>query len=532
MAVNRGAWLLLPVLLAAALFLPAIGRRTIFISDEARYALLARNMLEHGHWLVPHIDDEVHMEKPPLFMWAIAVLSLIPGDVTELTAALPAAVCGIAGVGVTFLLGRWLFGPLAGLLGALILTTTAGYFWLARAVLADMMMTLFIIGSAWAFWTAIDTPGSGRRAMIACYVCLGLALSTKGPAGLIPILAFTAFLIVEDGWRGLRRLRLPLGVAIIALIASPWAIAFAVQREASYLQTVLRDDYIGPHVAWAGVGELLFAVGPLGLKALPWSLFVPAAIWFGCRDADAATRRKFRFLSCWALVYVVLITISTHKRERYLLPVYPALALMVGWLWHRWLVSSDRRALTIHGWLWSALGIAAAVALLLPLRLRTEAAILLPASPTLKLSAAAAIAVAGAAGLWAASTSRPRVAFAVIALTTASMLTYEAWTMSRRHNEHFDVKSFATKIASHVGADDDVMAFESARLSYDFYLRRPVRGVRDARQLAASVTHGRPVYVIADERAWRNLGANGLQLDVLERAELAGRAVMFASVTR
>ena len=96
MGVNRTGWLLLPVLLAAALFLPALGERTIYISDEARYALLARNMIERGHWLVPHIGGDVHLEKPPLFMWAIAVLSLIPGDVTELTAALPAAVSGIA----------------------------------------------------------------------------------------------------------------------------------------------------------------------------------------------------------------------------------------------------------------------------------------------------------------------------------------------------------------------------------------------------------------------------------------------------
>src|SRR5437867_11723300 len=111
MGVNRTGWLLLPVLLAAALFLPALGERTIYISDEARYALLARNMIERGHWLVPHIGGDVHLEKPPLFMWAMAVLSLIPGYVTELTAALTVVVSGIAGVGVSFLLERRLYGP-------------------------------------------------------------------------------------------------------------------------------------------------------------------------------------------------------------------------------------------------------------------------------------------------------------------------------------------------------------------------------------------------------------------------------------
>jgi 4-amino-4-deoxy-L-arabinose transferase-like glycosyltransferase len=533
MGVNRTGWLLLPMLLAAALFLPALGARTIYISDEARYALLARNMIERGHWLVPHIGGEVHMEKPPLFMWAIALVSLIPGDVTELTAALPAAVSGIAGVAVTFLLGRRLFGPGAGLLGAIVLATTSGYFSLARAVLADMTMTLFILCSVWAFWSAVETSASGIRAMIVCYVCLGLALSTKGPAGLTPLLAFAAFLLAEGGWRGLRRLRLPMGIAIVALIASPWAIAFALQREASYVQTVLRDDYLGPHVAmWEGVRELFFAAGPLGVKFLPWSLFLPAALYFGCRDADAATRRAFRFLICWAFAYVVVITLMTHKRERYLLPVYPAVALMVGWLWQRWISSADRRALRVHSWLWGALATAAGIALLLPLRLRTEEAILLPPSPTLKLAAAAGIVVSGAVGLWAASTGRPRVAVSIMALTTASMLTYEAWTIGQRHNERYDVKEFARRVADHVGPGDDLLAFESARLSYDFYLRRPVKGIRDGKELVASITRARPVYVIADERAWRNLDASGLRLQIVERTKLAGRAVMLANVTR
>jgi len=530
---NRTGWLLVPVLVAAALFLPAIGRRTIYVSDEARYALLARNMIEHGHWLVPHIDGEVHLEKPPLYMWTIAVLSLIPGDVNEWTAALPAAVSGIAGVGMTFVLGRRLFGPLGAFLAALALATTSGYFWLARAVLADMTMTFFIVCSVWAFWSAIESPGSDVRPMIVCYVCLGLALSSKGPAGLLPVVVFAAFLITEDGWRGVRRLRLPMGAAIVALIASPWAAAFALQRETNYLQTVLRDDYMGPHVAmWGRVGEVFFAAGPLGLKFLPWSLFVPAALWYGCRDADAATRRAFRFLLCWALVYVVLITITSHRRERYLLPVYPALALMVGGLWQRWMRSPDRRALRIHGWLWSATAAVAAIVLVSPLPLRTEEAVLLPASLGLKIVVAAGILASGAVGLWAASAGRTRVAFAIIALTTASMLTYEAWTVGRRYTAHYDVKGFARRVADHVGPADDLLAFESGRLSYDFYLRRPVKGIRDASELAASVTSGRPVYVIADERAWRNLDARGFRLHVLERTELAGRAVMLANVSR
>src|SRR5262249_9545653 len=100
-----GYWSL-ALLVAVALFLPGTGDRPLYVSDEARYALIARNMLETGHWLVPKIGSEVHLEKPPLFMWAIAGLGLFTGDVTERTAAWPAALSGGGGVMATVLLGR------------------------------------------------------------------------------------------------------------------------------------------------------------------------------------------------------------------------------------------------------------------------------------------------------------------------------------------------------------------------------------------------------------------------------------------
>src|SRR6185503_9497370 len=102
---------LAPLIVAAVLYLPGIGQRILYIGDEARYALLARNMVETGDWLVPRLGAEVHMEKSPLFIWAIAALSLAGRKVTELTAVLPSALSGIGGVAATVVLGRRLFGP-------------------------------------------------------------------------------------------------------------------------------------------------------------------------------------------------------------------------------------------------------------------------------------------------------------------------------------------------------------------------------------------------------------------------------------
>jgi len=199
---------LAPLTLAAMLFLPGIGERILYSGDEARYALLARNMVETGDWLVPRIGREVHLEKSPLFIWSIAALSLGHREVTELTAVLPAALSGIAGVGATLLLGRRMFDGRTGLLAALILATTWGYFWHARLALADMMVTFFIVVSLVAFWAGAADGASRRLPMALFWLCLGLGYSAKGPAGLMPLLPCAVFLVMEHGWRGLGRLRL------------------------------------------------------------------------------------------------------------------------------------------------------------------------------------------------------------------------------------------------------------------------------------------------------------------------------------
>src|SRR5207247_1721616 len=135
--------------------------------------------------------------------------SLARRDVTELTAVLPAALSGIAGVGATLLLGRRMFNAGTGLLGALILATTWGYYWHARLALADMMVTFFIVVSLVAFWAGA-ADGAGRRWPMALFWrCLGLGYSATGPAGprrLLPCAVFRgrARGSRHPGGRGLR----------------------------------------------------------------------------------------------------------------------------------------------------------------------------------------------------------------------------------------------------------------------------------------------------------------------------------------
>jgi 4-amino-4-deoxy-L-arabinose transferase-like glycosyltransferase len=518
---------LAPLLVAAALFLPSIGERLIYIGDEARYALLARNMVQTGDWLVPRIGSEVHLEKTPLFIWSIAALSLARRDVTELTAVLPAAVSGIAGVGMTVVLGRWMFGLRAGVLGGLVLATTWGYFWHARLALADMMVTAFVIAGAAAFWAAVGRGGQRRLPMALFWVCLGLALSAKGPVGLMPLLPCAAFLVADQGWSGLRRLRPLTGIALVALISVPWALAFAFQPETNYVQSVLIEDFLAPRLrGWRHASEVFWAVGPIGLGFMPWTPFLPSAVRHGWwRPESDDTRRAFRFLAFWVLAYVVVITLMPHKRDRYLVPTYPALALMVGWLWDRWMTRPVASALRLHGGVWAAAAALGAVAVVLPLRPRLELAVLVPPTLAAKLLLVGLLAAAAALTLVAAVAGRPLAMFLAICVPIVLALAYETRIFVAGHNRAYDIKGLGERLAHRATPDAEFVTYRYQPLALQFYSGRTVKRARDVAELTELVSTGRPVYVVAEDRGWRELGNAAAAWRVVDQAHLAGRSV-------
>src|SRR5262249_20091344 len=128
-----------------------IGRAPVWEPNNARWILLARDMVEHGHWLMPEIRGVPNegLYKPQLFAWAIALASLRKGAVTEPPAAIPPLVSALAGIVAVFAIGRHLWGVRAGVLAGLILTTTLNYFVFAQQSLADVMMAAAMV---WALY--------------------------------------------------------------------------------------------------------------------------------------------------------------------------------------------------------------------------------------------------------------------------------------------------------------------------------------------------------------------------------------------
>ena len=171
------------VAVALPQFLLGLGDRGIWTPLEARYALVAREMLEAGHWVLPHLGGQVYADKPPLLFWSIAFISALGSGVTEWTARLPTALAAVCVCLVTWRLGVRLFSPTSGLMAALVLATSGGFFWSGRQALPDMLLTLWTTTACWAVWEWL--AGMRRKAAIAAGACMGLATLSKGPVGLV-----------------------------------------------------------------------------------------------------------------------------------------------------------------------------------------------------------------------------------------------------------------------------------------------------------------------------------------------------------
>jgi len=315
-----------------ALLFVDLGAWVFVANDEARFPVMARDVLAHGNWLLPEIAGRPMLNKPPLHAWLIAMVSLPGGAVTPRTAALPSALGGLGVVLATAWLGTRLFGERVGVTAGFITATTEGVFSLARSPVPDMTLTLAITAAVCAF--ALAELEQRRGALTAFYGLTGLAFLAKGPAGLIPLAAALAYELGLHGRRGPRRLLSAPGLVILALLIVPWPVLALQAGRDDFVREVLVKDMQGQYLGLRGWHwqRLVEPVIQGAMLLLPWSALTPFAVWAAARERDPHEARPARLVLVWAATAFLLIAISERQRSRYYLPLCPPLALLVaGW---------------------------------------------------------------------------------------------------------------------------------------------------------------------------------------------------------
>jgi len=327
----RGRHLFLAGVCLFALF-AGIGRVSMWEPDEARFAEATRQMLARGDVLTPWFNDRPRFEKPVGLYWLQLPFFAVLGS-SELAARLPVALAGAGCVLFTYLIGRRLFGGQAAWIAALALVTCFRIITHARQGLTDIPALLFQMIAMHGFLRAYQDVSPGR-AWMAGWGAIGLAALSKGPVAAIPLVVWAVYLTAMRDWSGLRRLRIVPGVLVAAAIAAPWYVYMVAVHGQAFVDVALVSEVVSR--AGGDVGPrrgLLYYFDVWPADLLPWTPFFLLALgYFALARArlNAGERRAALFPAVWFLVVVGTFSLSRSKLPHYILPAYPAAALLVG----------------------------------------------------------------------------------------------------------------------------------------------------------------------------------------------------------
>ncbi len=322
-------------LLCLGLYLPGLAALPVLDRDEARFAQATRQMLESGDYLRIRFQDEARNKKPAGIYWlqsaAVAALSTA-GSSAIWPYRLPSLLGALAAVLVTFALGRALVGNEAALLGAALLASALGVVAEAHLAKTDAVLLATAAAAQGALALLYRDARRGaaplRRWALLFWTAQGVAILVKGPVvPLLSLLTAGSLTLADRDARWLGRLRPLWGVPLMLAIALPWFIAITSATGGAFMGEAIGHDFLGKlagtqeaHGAWPGTYLLL-----LFLSFWPGSLLLaPAASWAWQARAQPAER----FLIAWAVPFWLALELVPTKLPHYLLPAYPALALL------------------------------------------------------------------------------------------------------------------------------------------------------------------------------------------------------------
>jgi 4-amino-4-deoxy-L-arabinose transferase-like glycosyltransferase len=326
-------WMIWTFAAAIALtYFGLLGRFALAEPDEARYAEIAREMIELHDWVTPHLNYVKYFEKPPLMYWLTALNFLLFG-MSEFVVRLWPALFAIGGILVTSVVARSMYGEWVGYAAAALLAATPFYFGLGQIVILDMPLTALMTIALGAFWVGWHDSRRRRSSVRIFYAASALAALTKGPVAIVLIGGIVVvFLVLQRELRALRWLISPLGVVIFGAIALPWFVLVS-RRNAEFLDFFIVKQHLDRFLRPTEHQEPIWFFIPIVFGGmLPWTAFVllaPRVLWRFLRRV-AARRLSAAAVFCivWSSVVVLFFSLSGSKLATYALPAFCPLAIL------------------------------------------------------------------------------------------------------------------------------------------------------------------------------------------------------------
>lgn len=363
----------LAVILAAQALPGILWPRALWFSDEVRYANVFEHLSQAGKWLVMYLNGEPYPDKPPVYFWLLAALRpLFKGPAPGLFFT-GAAVSALAMIGATLGLNRLVLKGSRGLGLAAGLVLLTCFYWIGVAHYSrmDLLFAALICCSHVCLYRGLSRP-SAPGLLLAGFGLAALAVLTKGPLGFVfPLAASAGWL----AWRGdLRRLikrDVAQGLALAVLITGAWLGGAWLMGEHDFVRNIFtKQIYERAVVASHHRQPWWHYFATLPLAWLPWTFMLfllplrrllSPEFWRGLWASRRAGDPGLAYIWAMALTGFTVLTLVSIKIIIYLMPLFPALALLTA----RALGGLDQRG--VRNLCWMAGGILAVAAVNLPL---------------------------------------------------------------------------------------------------------------------------------------------------------------------
>ncbi len=318
-------------LAALAYWLLNAANHDLWGPDETRYTQVARELLGRGNWLLLTLHGEPYDEKPPLPFWILAaMLSLKGGAISELLLRLPSILAGLATLLLTYDIGRKRYNAMTGWLAAVMLATTPVFIDNAALVRLDMPLAAWTTLSIWAWMTRAKDERLGALRIALFWIGILGGFFTKGPIILLfvaPVMAWEC--LAAKSWRPMRAIGIFWGLATLAIAAVIWFIGQARSAGINFVFNQIHDQTVQRFNEGAHAAPFYYYIEHFYIFA-PWVLIlIPLCreLW---RSRKVLPREGVALLD-WTLIPLIIFSIAHGKRQVYLLPLAPGVALLAAW---------------------------------------------------------------------------------------------------------------------------------------------------------------------------------------------------------
>lgn len=319
--------LLTTLFIGVAVFYWGLGDVALMSFNEARRALPTREMFISGDWLLPRLNGELYLTKPPLLYWLTTTMAHLIGSANEWAVRLPSALAATAIAIASYRYALRAFGAWPALFTLQLLIANAGFALFARRAEIEMLLTALCCGALLAALHYVHA--GGKRGWIRLsYLLLALAVLAKGPLAMffvtLPLLVY-AWLRPQPRLREV--LRDPAGWAIFLLVGLSWYVAVTWRLGFDAWLTTIHKDMLN---------KVHGTTGEPWYSYVPWLLtdFFPAGLLLLLHPLATWRRWKLRdehlALLLAAALPLLIFSSFSDKHAKYLLPIYPLLAILLG----------------------------------------------------------------------------------------------------------------------------------------------------------------------------------------------------------